>query len=33
MDIDDLALDVGPEYMTLKVRFGFAQKQLTVEHD
>ena len=33
MDIDDLALDVGPEYMTLRVRFGFAQKQLTVEHD
>ena len=33
MDIDDLALDVGPEYMTLKVKFGFAQKQLTVDHD
>ena len=33
MDIDDLALDVGPEYMTLKVRFGFHQKQLTVDHD
>jgi hypothetical protein len=31
MEIDDLALDVGPEYMTLKVRFGFASKQLTVD--
>jgi hypothetical protein len=31
MEIDDLALDVGPEYMTLKVRFGFGQQQLTVD--
>jgi hypothetical protein len=33
MEIDDLALDVGPEYMTLKVRFAFSQKQLTVDID
>jgi len=31
MEIDDLDLDVGPEYMTLKVRFGFGQQQLTVD--
>ena len=29
MDVEDLNLEVGEEYMTLKVRFGFAQKQLT----
>lgn len=28
MDVEDLSLDVGEEYMTLKVRFGFSQKQI-----
>jgi len=29
MDVEDLSLDVGEEYMTLKVRFGFTQQQIT----
>ena len=28
MDVEDLSLEVGEEYMTLKVRFGFSQKQI-----
>ena len=28
MNVDDLALEIGEEYMTLKVRFGFSQLQL-----
>ncbi len=28
MGVEDLALEVGEEYMTLKVRFGFSQRQL-----
>jgi hypothetical protein len=28
MAVDDVALDVTPEYVTLKVRFGFTTLQL-----
>jgi len=31
MGVDDLALEIGEEYMTLKVRFGFSQLQLARE--
>jgi hypothetical protein len=31
MEVDDLALEIGEEYMTLKVRFGFSQLQIALD--